>query len=147
MADPERPFDLLDTFVDPYNEIAELERVHGGRIVIFVDDESHSLVYKSQGIDPSVENLEALGISAGASGNGVDIIEVNGESCIYALSGPFSLLDEDDDTLARIALIQSVEGLSALLAYGERHPFGQQVFIPRNRGASLRAAADAPGLR
>lgn len=114
LADPERPFDLLDTFVDPYNEIAELERVHGGRIVIFVDDESHSLVYKSQGIDPSVENLEALGISAGASGNGVDIIEVNGESCIYALSGPFSLLDEDDDTLARIALIQSVEGLSAL---------------------------------
>ena len=114
LADPERPFDLLDTFVDPYNEIAELERVYGGRIVIFVDDESHSLVYKSQGIDPSVENLEALGISAGASGNGIDIIEVNGESCIYALSGPFSLLDEDDDTLARIALIQSVEGLSAL---------------------------------
>ena len=114
LADPEKPFDLLDTFVDPYNEIAELERVYGGRIVVFVDDESRSLIYNSQGLDPSVDNLEALGISAETSGNGVDIIKVNGESCIYALSEPFSLVDEDNEVMARIALIVSVEGLSTL---------------------------------
>ena len=119
LADPARPFDLMDTFIDPYTEIAEMERVYGGHIVVCVDD---SLIYVSQGIDPSVDNLEDLGISADAPDpkglaslrDSVDIIEVNGESCIYALSEPFSMSDEADSTPARAALIVSIEGLSTL---------------------------------
>lgn len=114
LAAPEKPFDLLNTFVDPYNEIDELESVYGGRIVMFVNDESNSLIYTSRGLNPSEKNLAALGISADASEDDVDTVEIDGESCIYALSRPFPLLEEDGDTVARIALIVSVEGLSNL---------------------------------
>lgn len=114
LATPEKPFDLMNTFVDPYDEIGELESVYGGRIVMFVDDESNSLIYTSRGLNPSEKNLAALGISADASEDDVDIVKIDGESCIYALSRPFPLLEEDGDTVARIALIVSVEGLSNL---------------------------------
>ena len=114
LAAPEKPFDLLNTFVDPYDEIDELESVYGGRIVVFADGESNSLIYTSRGLNPSEKNLAALGISADASEDDADIVEIDGESCIYALSGPFPLLEEDGDTAARIALIVSVEGLSNL---------------------------------
>jgi hypothetical protein len=114
LAAPEKPFDLLNTFVDPYDEIDELESVYGGRIVMFVNDASNSLIYTSRGLNPSEKNLAALGISADASEDDVDIVEIDGESCIYALSRLFPLLEEDGDTVARIALIVSVEGLSNL---------------------------------
>ena len=95
------------------NTVESLEKIYGGYIVTFDDsDPNHRLYHKSPILDETAETLRDLGIDPDTPSDSVDIIEVNGKRCVYALSGIITDPDPEMADNERIVFIVPIDNLA-----------------------------------
>ena len=112
---PQELYDFLDGGVNESDIVENLEKVYGGYIAIFISDPdspSRFLFYRSDALGEEINAIDDLGIRHDAGRDSVDIIEVNGQRCVYAISEP--VYDElfENGIAKHIALIIPIEDLN-----------------------------------